>query len=254
VRFRAIEALELHPGAVTVLLGPSNAGKSSLLAALDLLLHHGLGRPRVLSELDFYGRNPEAGLEVEAVLGELPPDLIADTVDHLEGWSRSSREVIPEPDGPNVETVLRVRVQGDADLQLSYTFAKEESGEARFPARLRRRIGWVYDGRAQDPSREFAFYQGSVLERLFDGVDVDGPVGLLRAALADGAQQVSDTSAIRSVLDDLGGDLHRLTLLEEQHTPGFEAGPVSRRELLQALRLAVLTGDVGRELVTTRSE
>lgn len=53
-RFRAIDTSVLHPGPVTVLIGPSNSGKSTVLAAMDLLLHHGLGRPRVISELDFY--------------------------------------------------------------------------------------------------------------------------------------------------------------------------------------------------------
>jgi ABC-type arginine transport system ATPase subunit len=238
VRFRAIKSVELHPGAVTVLLGPSNAGKSSLLAALDLLLHHGLGRPRVISELDFYGRDPDAGLEVEAVLGDLPADLLADVVDHVEGWSSANREVVPEPDGPGIETVLRVRVRGDADFQLTHTFAKEESGDARFSARLRRRIGWVFDGRAQDPGREFAFYQGSLIDRLFADVGIDTPVAQLRAALAEGAEQINDTTAVESVLGELGADLRRLGLLEDEQVPAFEAGPVSRRELLQALRLA----------------
>ena len=85
-RFRAIETLVLHPGPVTALIGPSNSGKSTLLAAMDLLLHHGLGRPRVISELDFYRRDPGAGLEIEAVLGDLPPALLADVIDHIEGW------------------------------------------------------------------------------------------------------------------------------------------------------------------------
>ncbi|ALL79474.1 hypothetical protein AD006_29940 (plasmid) [Pseudonocardia sp. EC080610-09] len=237
-RFRAIEWLELHPREFTVLLGPSNAGKSSLLAALDLLFHPGLGRRRPLSELDFYRRAPEPGFEIEAVFGNLPPDLVADTVEHLEGWSSATREVHPGPDGPGIEQVLRVRLRGDAELELAYSFAKDESDDARFPARLRRRIGWVYDGRAQDPSREFAFYQGSVLDRLLDGVDIDGPVDDLRAALGQGAEQINGAEALRSVLDGLGTDLRAMGLLEEQQSPTFEAGPVSRRELLQALRLA----------------
>ncbi len=169
-RFRAIQSLELCPGAVTVLMGPSNGGKTTVLAALDLLLHHGLGRPRVVSELDFYGRDPAAGFEIEAVLGQLPTDLVADVVDHLEGWRASDRAVVPEPDGEGVEPVLRVRVTGDQDLELIHTFTKPESEGARFPPRLRHRIGWVFDGRGRDPAREFAFYQGSVLDRLFDGI------------------------------------------------------------------------------------
>jgi ABC-type uncharacterized transport system fused permease/ATPase subunit len=45
-RFRGIEGLSFEPGERTLILGPQNAGKGTVLEALDLLLHHGLGRPR----------------------------------------------------------------------------------------------------------------------------------------------------------------------------------------------------------------
>jgi predicted ATP-dependent endonuclease of OLD family len=44
-RFRGIGYLRFHPGPRTVILGPNNAGKSTVLEALDLLLHPGLGPP-----------------------------------------------------------------------------------------------------------------------------------------------------------------------------------------------------------------
>jgi len=46
-RFRGIEQTVLHPGARAVLFGPSNAAMSTVLHALDLALHPGLGRPRL---------------------------------------------------------------------------------------------------------------------------------------------------------------------------------------------------------------
>jgi putative ATP-dependent endonuclease of OLD family len=56
-RFRGLQAFELCPGATTVLIGPNNAGKSTVLEALDLLLHPGWGRPRPQpTELDYYVR------------------------------------------------------------------------------------------------------------------------------------------------------------------------------------------------------
>lgn len=47
-RFRGIEHLQFEPSARTVILGPNNARKSTVLEALDLLLHHGIGRPLAL--------------------------------------------------------------------------------------------------------------------------------------------------------------------------------------------------------------
>jgi predicted ATP-binding protein involved in virulence len=68
-RYRGIEFLELHPSPRTVLVGPNNAGKSTVLDALDLLLHTGAGRPRPApSEIDYFDRDPSAGFRIEALV------------------------------------------------------------------------------------------------------------------------------------------------------------------------------------------
>src|SRR6266511_1022978 len=112
-RFRGISELAFAPGPRTVILGPNNAGKSTVLEGLDLLLHAGLGRQRPApSEIDYYGRKPEAGFSVEAIVGDLPATFVADVRRHLEGWKAATEELVPEPDGDDVEPVVRVRVRG----------------------------------------------------------------------------------------------------------------------------------------------
>jgi recombinational DNA repair ATPase RecF len=75
-RFRGIESMALCPGRRTVLLGPNNAAKTTLLEALDLVLHPGFGRPRPApDELDYYARDPTQGFEIEVVLGDLGTDM-----------------------------------------------------------------------------------------------------------------------------------------------------------------------------------
>lgn len=55
--FRGIHSVKLYPGARTVLIGPNNSAKSTLLEALDVALHPGLGRPPTApDELDYYAR------------------------------------------------------------------------------------------------------------------------------------------------------------------------------------------------------
>jgi len=61
--------------------------------------------------------------------------------------------------------------------------------------------------------------------------------------VAEGAGQVNEHAAVATVLNDLGIDLRQLGLLEDEEGPKFEAGAVSRRELLQALRLALPATD-----------
>jgi energy-coupling factor transporter ATP-binding protein EcfA2 len=154
-RFRAIEALTLTPGARNVLLGPQNAGKSTVLEALDLLLHHGIGRPRPApTEIDYFGRDPTEGFMIEAVVGALDEPMLAETNRFLEGWRAESGELIGEPEGDGIEPVVRVRARGTPEFDLLHEFAKPEAEGARFGRALRSSLGWVFDGRQRDPARQ----------------------------------------------------------------------------------------------------
>lgn len=239
-RFRAIESLTLTPGARNVLLGPQNAGKSTVLEALDLLLHHGIGRPRPApTEIDYFGRDPSGGFVIEAVVGALDEPMLADTNRFLEGWRSESRDVVSEPEGEGIEPVVRVRVRGTADFDLLHEFAKPEAEGARFGRSLRTGLGWVYDGRQRDPARQLAFYQGGMLDRLFAADALDPAVDELREALAAGATAVNDDAAVAEALGGLADDLYRLGLVAQGERPEFEIGAVSHRELLQSLRLTL---------------
>jgi ABC-type arginine transport system ATPase subunit len=243
-RFRGIEQLSFEPGPRTVILGPQNAGKSTVLEALDLLLHHGFGRQRQPpTEIDYFKRSPNEEFAVEAVLGDLGDDFLADVREHLEGWHPENHEVVPEPDDDGVERVVRVRVRGTTDLTYSHEFAKPESEGALFNPGRRVQVGWVFDGRARDPLRQLSFYQGGLLDRLFRDADLDPATDALRDALAQGAEKVNQEAAIAEVLGGLADDLRGLGLLRDSETPSFEAGAVSQRELLQSLRLALPAGD-----------
>jgi len=239
-RFRAIEALTLTPGPRNVLLGPQNAGKSTVLEALDLLLHHGIGRPRPApTEIDYFGRDPAEGFAIEAVVGALDEPMLAETNRFLEGWHVESRELVGEPEGEGIEPVFRVRVRGTPDFELLHEFAKPEAEGARFGRPLRSILGWVFDGRQRDPARQLAFYQGGMLDRLFAPDALDPAVDELRTALEAGATAVNDDEAVADVLGGLADDLRRLGLVGDGERPEFELGAVSQRELLQSLRLAL---------------
>lgn len=243
-RFRGIEELRFEPGARCVILGPQNAGKSTVLEALDLLLHHGMGRPRQPpTEIDYFGRRPEEGFEVEAVLGNLSGTFLAEVREYLEGWKSETREVVAEPDGEGIEPVVRVRVRGTPDLAYRHEFSKPEASSAYFGPRLRSLLGWVFDGRTRDPLHQLSFYQGGLLEKLFLNADLNPATQALRDALSVGAERVNADSAVGDVLTELADDLRNLGLLEAEERPSFEAGAVSQRQLLQSLRLAMPAGE-----------
>jgi len=242
-RYRGIEELTFEPGRRTVILGPQNAGKSTVLEALDLLLHHGLGRPRRLpTEIDYFARSPEEGFEISAVLGDLNREFAACVREHLEGWKAEDRETVAEPDGPGVEPVVRVRTRGTPDLTYEHGFVKPESEGVRFYPALRVQVGWVFDGRARDPLRQLSFYQGGLLDKLFQQADLDPATNALREALREGAREVNAGDQVAGILSELAKDLRGLGLLRQSEEPLFEAGAVSERQLLQTLRLALPQG------------
>jgi AAA ATPase-like protein/OLD-like protein len=239
-RFRGIERLEFCPKACTVIIGPNNSGKSSILEAIDLLLHAGLGRPRPApEEADYFRRDPSAGFEIEAVLGDLPEEFLADVHQYLEGWNQGSNELVPEPDGAGIEPVVRVRVRGTADFETQHEFAKPEIEGARFHPRLRQKVGWVFDGRVRDPARELFFYQGGLLDRLFANANLDTAVDALRGAVRGGAATINRDLAVNTVLTSLSNDLQEQGLIRDGELAGFEPAAVSRRALLQTLRLSL---------------
>lgn len=244
-RFRGLEHLQFHPGPRTLIVGPNNASKSTVLEALDLLLHPGLGRPRPApEEVDYFRRDPSNGFEIEAVLGDLTNPFLAEVHQHLEGWRDAEPEVVAEPEVEGVEPVVRVRVRGTADFDLLHEFAKPESEGARFNPALRGRVGWVFDGRTRDPGRQLSFYQGGLLDRLFADADLDPAIEALRTVLRDGAGAINADEAVDTVLGALSEDLASLGLLEQGEAAAFEAGAVSRRALMQTLRLALPADDV----------
>jgi putative ATP-dependent endonuclease of OLD family len=239
-RFRGIEHTVVHPGRRAVLLGPNNAAKSTILEALDLALHPGLGRPRPApDELDYHRRDPSNGFEIEVVLGALDTAFLAETRDHLEGWHAEQRQVVPEPDAEGAEPAVRVRAVGSADLDIAHEFAKPESNGARFGPGLRREVGWLFDGRTRDPAWQMTFHRGGVLDRLFSDADLAPAIEHVRTALSDGAAAFSGDAAVLAVLMAIGADLEGLHLLDPGAAPAFELGGVSERELLQTLRLAL---------------
>lgn len=87
----------------------------------------------------------------------------------------------------------------------------------------------------RDPGRQLSFYQGGLLDRLFAEANLDPAIHALWQALGYRADAVN----VDKVLAALSADLARLVLLEEGEAAAFEAGAVSRRELLQTLRLTL---------------
>jgi len=219
-RFRGIREFKFSPGPKTVILGPNNAGKSTVLEAMDLLLHSGFGRPRPQpTEIDYYNRDPAPGFQIEAVIGDLSEDLLAEVPRYLEGWNHETEEVTPEPDGDGIEPVLRIRVTGNSETDISHEYLKDEASGTRVPPRIRAQLGWIFDGRTRDPFRELSFYQGGLLDKFFSDINMNPALSTLSEAISAGAHAVNVDNEILARLGDLAGELRQLGLLGHEEKP-----------------------------------
>lgn len=75
-RYRGIQRMVWHPSPGTnCLIGPADSGKSTILAALSLLLSP---RPfNVVSEFDYHHRRVEEGFEIDAVIAGVTNDVLS---------------------------------------------------------------------------------------------------------------------------------------------------------------------------------
>jgi putative ATP-dependent endonuclease of the OLD family len=243
-RFRGHERLEWCPRQCNLILGPNNAGKSTILEALDWLFDPGWGRPRPVPTLeDYWHLRVDPGFRIEAVLGGLGPEDLAAFDNYFEGWSAEDESVVPEPDGLGIETIVRVEVRSSDDGELEYRMVKPEAGDALFGPRLRRRVNFIFDGRRRDPARQLAFYQGSVLENVFGEVDLTTPLRALAAQLAGGQQAVNADVGVGDVLRLIHDQLREFGIgTGDAGEPLLTVGGLSERALLQTLTLSLRQG------------
>jgi len=62
--WRSIKDIQLQPGRVTALVGPNNAGKTSILSAFNFLLGDRYPQVQALEDKDFFGKRRDEGVEI----------------------------------------------------------------------------------------------------------------------------------------------------------------------------------------------
>lgn len=166
--FRCIQQMSWLPSAgLNCLIGPGDAGKSSILDAIDLCL--GARRSVTFSDADFYKLDVDTPITVTITVGELD-----DALKSIETYGNYVRSfdsltgVIEDEPAANAETVLTIRMTVRSDLDPVWTLVSERAealGQSRFltwadRARLSpTRIGALAD-------HNLAWRRGSVLNRL----------------------------------------------------------------------------------------
>ena len=181
--FRGILSAEINLKGHTVFIGDNNAGKSTILEALDLVLGPDrLYRTPVVDEHDFY--NGEylkdeipVNICIEVIITKLNAEQKRKFKNHLEFWDTEENKLIDEPPGeivdePHIEGALRVAFKGYYDPEED-DFAgdtyfchpeREDLTFAGFSKKDKRDCGFLYLRALRTGSRALSLERGSLLD------------------------------------------------------------------------------------------
>jgi putative ATP-dependent endonuclease of the OLD family len=183
--FRGIADGEVHLDGHTVLVGDNNAGKSTLLEAIDLVLGpERLSRRPVVDEHDFYAgfyvdvdKKEVVPIQVEVVVAGLSDEQQRHFREHIEWWDSSAQKFLDGPpaagtDQPHVGAALRVFFNGWYDVEEDdfagdtfYALPQLPHGAyVRFTTGDKRRCGFLLLRTLRTGARALSLERGSLLD------------------------------------------------------------------------------------------
>ena len=210
--FRGVSSLEWRPSpGINCLIGPGDAGKSSILDAIDLCV--GARRNAQFCDADFHALDTTTPIQIDATLGNLPDSLRSMEAygQFLRSWDAELGTLADEP-GAGLEIVLTLRLTVAADLEPAWSLVSDRA----IAQGLTRNLAWA-DRVRLAPMRiggsahaNLGWRRGSVLDRLSDE-RADATAALVKAArdareaFGDAAEgQLAGTLAI---VDKVAGNL-----------------------------------------------
>lgn len=198
-RYRGIESFTWQPGGgINCLVGPGDSFKSTVLAAISLLLApYPLGP---CSEFDYYRRRIPDGFEIEAYIGNLDLQSLGteQRLPPLYGWRNEAAVALPEGDA---EPVLRCRVRGNSDLELIYELPIEGGSadqSSPFSSALRRKLMLARLAGEERASRDLRLGIGSLLDRHLKTTDMRASV---HSTIADAAASMEIPLTAQTALE-----------------------------------------------------
>jgi putative ATP-dependent endonuclease of OLD family len=178
--FRGIKEAQILFTSHSVLIGDNNAGKSTILEAIDLVLGPDrLSRMPIVNEHDFFeGIYIKEGvpvpIEIEIIINALSVEQKRKFMNNLEFWDHETSALIETPpveviDNICVEEVIRVGFSGTYDFEeddfVGETFfCSPELIKTRFTKSDKRDCGFLYLRALRTGTRALSLERGSLLD------------------------------------------------------------------------------------------
>lgn len=178
--FRGIKEATILFTGHSVLIGDNNAGKSTVLEAIDLVLGPDrLSRMPVVNEHDFFegiylNENGPVPIEIEIIIGALSIEQKRKFMNNIEFWDNENSILIDtapisEIDKGNIEEVVRVSFVGNYDVEdddfVGETFfCSPDGAKTRFSKSDKRDCGFLYLRALRTGTRALSLERGSLLD------------------------------------------------------------------------------------------
>jgi len=257
--FRGIRHASIHFTGHTLLLGPNNVGKSTVLEALDLLLGpERLSRGGAIEEHDFFNgiyRNDNGTLielRLEAVLTDLGPDACRAFRPHLEWWDRSSSELAHSASRLNddqCEPALRVGFKAiydpdEDEFRCSSFFCHPPTSEDEEPPPFtktdKRLCGFLYLRGLRTGNRALSLEKGTLLDIVLqlEEVQAAGMWEDILTKLRSAGQAVNDHAHLSNILSQIENRVHQyIPLTSGPRATSFHITNLTRNELRRVVSL-----------------
>jgi putative ATP-dependent endonuclease of OLD family len=182
LNFRGIAKGHIELNGHSVIIGDNNAGKSTILEAIDLVLGPDrLNRVPVVDEHDFYSGkyyfadSESPKIEIELLIFDLDPDQIIRFKNNLEFWNIEERKLlkeasIDEVDKPHIKEALRIKFIGCYDPDEddftgnTYFCSPEKDQLTLFGKKDKRECGFLYLRALRTGARALSMERGSLLD------------------------------------------------------------------------------------------
>jgi len=200
--FRGLKTLSWCPASgVNVILGGGDAGKSTILDAIALLLSPTYST--TLADTDYHGRQVDGGFSVDAIMA-LPAETgVHDQSRPIWPWHWNGMEAVVPDNTADAEATNNpaywFRVRGTADFDLVYEVVQPDGTNDPLPMSLRRAIGLVRLAGDDRNDRDLRLVQGSALDRLLADRGLRSRLGMnlsqtdVVSALSDAAKKAITT-------------------------------------------------------------